>query len=248
MNYLKIYNSLIEKAKKENRTKLNDYYENHHIIPRCCDGTDEKFNLVLLTPKEHWLAHLLLCKIYVSGQEKYKINQALILMGRVISENKRKNSTLYSKARKNISKYLKKAKKNKLVVKDSKTGIMIGSVDKNHPKIISGEWVFFHKGLKRTEQYKKNKIEENLGLKNPNALNITNEEIINYSLEVYEKYGAVSMNLVRKYCLKYKNIKIPTSFSGEYRKPLKKNFYFLLAEKMNIKEEKIKKRTHGIKI
>ena len=61
MNYEKIYNNLIEKA--QNRV-LDGYVERHHIVPRCMGGTDDIDNLVPLTPEEHYLAHLLLMKIY----------------------------------------------------------------------------------------------------------------------------------------------------------------------------------------
>ena len=36
----------------------------HHIIPKCMQGTDVKDNLVLLTAREHYLAHQLLVKMY----------------------------------------------------------------------------------------------------------------------------------------------------------------------------------------
>jgi hypothetical protein len=47
------------------RSKANgEYYEKHHIVPRCLGGSNEKQNLVLLTAKEHFLAHRILYKIY----------------------------------------------------------------------------------------------------------------------------------------------------------------------------------------
>lgn len=49
------------------------YYEKHHIKPRSLGGTDEEENLVLLTAREHFLAHYLLCKIYKEGPEHYKM-------------------------------------------------------------------------------------------------------------------------------------------------------------------------------
>lgn len=61
MDYTKIYNSLVERAK--NRT-ITGYTEVHHIIPRCLGGGDEKENLAVLTPEEHYVAHQLLTKIY----------------------------------------------------------------------------------------------------------------------------------------------------------------------------------------
>jgi hypothetical protein len=65
MNYQKIYNQLIEKAISENRRKgIDVYYERHHIIPKCIGGANDKTNLVLLTAREHFVAHKLLCEIY----------------------------------------------------------------------------------------------------------------------------------------------------------------------------------------
>jgi len=59
MNYTKIYNQLIERAK--NRKEERDgYYERHHIIPKCMGGSDDKDNLVKLTYREHFIAHWLL--------------------------------------------------------------------------------------------------------------------------------------------------------------------------------------------
>ena len=39
-------------------------YERHHIKPRCMGGTDDMFNLVDLTPREHYIAHQLLAQLY----------------------------------------------------------------------------------------------------------------------------------------------------------------------------------------
>lgn len=61
MNYTKHYNLLIEKARRENRSKEDGrYYEKHHIVMRSEGGTDNKGNLVLLTAREHFVAHWLL--------------------------------------------------------------------------------------------------------------------------------------------------------------------------------------------
>ena len=34
MNYRKVYIDIINKAKKDNRSKKNGYYEKHHILPK----------------------------------------------------------------------------------------------------------------------------------------------------------------------------------------------------------------------
>lgn len=75
MNYTKIYSSLIDKARSHNRVKTKDcLLERHHITPSCLGGGDEPDNLVLLTPREHYIAHRLLVKIYPSSMG---LNKAL---------------------------------------------------------------------------------------------------------------------------------------------------------------------------
>ena len=41
-------------------------YEEHHIIPKCCYGSNNKSNLVTLTCREHFIAHRLLPYIYAN--------------------------------------------------------------------------------------------------------------------------------------------------------------------------------------
>lgn len=67
----KTYNSLIEKGKKRglNKKVLDYYTEAHHIIPKCIGGTDEDSNLVLLTFREHIIAHMLLSRIHSDSIE-----------------------------------------------------------------------------------------------------------------------------------------------------------------------------------
>lgn len=63
MNYQKIYNDLISKRQSDPACEYG-YSEHHHIIPKCMGGTDDKSNIVSLTPREHFIAHWLLCLIY----------------------------------------------------------------------------------------------------------------------------------------------------------------------------------------
>jgi hypothetical protein len=70
--YTKWYFNIIRKAKSEPRAKGNEYYERHHITPRCLDGNDTEYNLVLLTAKEHYVCHWLLCKM-VDESIRYKL-------------------------------------------------------------------------------------------------------------------------------------------------------------------------------
>lgn len=61
MNYRKIYDSLIKRA----RTRILECYtETHHVIPICMNGPDTSKNKVELTPEEHYVAHQLLVKLH----------------------------------------------------------------------------------------------------------------------------------------------------------------------------------------
>lgn len=107
MNYQKIYDNLIQHAKTQ---VLDEYYEVHHIKPASmCKiskryGEKDKFvwdidadiptNLVKLTPKQHYIAHILLAKLY-----KQMVPCLVMLNG--------ENSRTYSLAQKMLSAYRK---------------------------------------------------------------------------------------------------------------------------------------------
>ena len=72
MNYTKIYASIVLRAQAERTERLalkkqGKYFEDHHIIPRSLDGSDDISNMALLTGREHFICHWLLVKIYPVG-------------------------------------------------------------------------------------------------------------------------------------------------------------------------------------
>lgn len=66
MNYKQVYNHLIDRAvdRSWDRSTAPCYVELHHVVPKCLGGSDEGYNVVCLTAREHFIAHLLLVKIY----------------------------------------------------------------------------------------------------------------------------------------------------------------------------------------
>jgi hypothetical protein len=108
MNYDKIYNQIIERAKNR---KLEGYKEKHHIIPKCLEGNNDESNLVDLTAREHFICHKLLCYIYPNNQ---KLFWALWLMA--IGKKRRKKADLYEVSSreyeqlKQLASYYKKGK------------------------------------------------------------------------------------------------------------------------------------------
>jgi hypothetical protein len=76
--YSRWYNNLIKTAKL--RTTVVGYTEHHHIIPRSFGGDNSKENLVQLTAREHYIAHLLLWKMKFDEVHHSKMTYALRLM------------------------------------------------------------------------------------------------------------------------------------------------------------------------
>lgn len=100
--YHRWYDSLVQKAKRAERSYDSTIHENHHIIPRCFSGSDDADNLVTFTHREHFIAHRLLVKMH-EGQNKYKMAWALSLIS---SKHRHKNSRHFEVARKELSKAL----------------------------------------------------------------------------------------------------------------------------------------------
>jgi hypothetical protein len=87
MNYQKIYTNLIDRA----ISRISEgYVEKHHIIPRCLGGSDSTENIVSLYPEEHYLAHLLLCKLN-KGNSKLLYAAMNMTSGAMINNGKRNN-------------------------------------------------------------------------------------------------------------------------------------------------------------
>lgn len=108
MNYKKIYNSLVIKCKNQNRKKgIGVYYEAHHIVPRCFGGEGDYRNakhpnIVLLTAKEHYIAHLLLVAIYPDSPCMLKALWNMCQTGKV--ERHRPSARTFERIRNEYSK------------------------------------------------------------------------------------------------------------------------------------------------
>lgn len=125
MNYVKIYDQIINRALVANRLKNTDiYFESHHIIPKSLGGTNKSDNLVLLTAREHFIAHKLLCKIYPNND---KLKYALWAMMNLNNKNQQRmykiSSREYDQIRSEYSKLmsLPKSEKHKQNISNSWT-------------------------------------------------------------------------------------------------------------------------------
>ena len=106
MNYQKLYNLLITRAKERS---LNEEIEKHHIIPRCMNGTDEPENIANLTYREHFLAHWILVKMHPDNRKlMYAFNSFCRSHEKA---GRRFTSHLYEYARRRLVDYMKNADK-----------------------------------------------------------------------------------------------------------------------------------------
>jgi len=86
MNYKLHYERLIERAKDR---KLDCYTESHHIVPKSMNGNDDKDNLVNLTAREHFVAHILLVKIYPEHKGLINaVNMMTVTSDKIVRNNR----------------------------------------------------------------------------------------------------------------------------------------------------------------
>jgi len=108
MNYNKLYSRFIE-----SRTSPIGYCERHHIIPKSLGGNNRLENLIALTPREHFIAHRILAKMY-NGIKRFKMIYALdkMLKGSKFIESAHITARTYEYLKIQISKEKSKQWKN----------------------------------------------------------------------------------------------------------------------------------------
>ncbi len=64
-HYIERYINIVSKFKERNLLKKEHLgFHSHHIVPKCLSGTNEKSNIVVLSPREHFIIHHLLWKAF----------------------------------------------------------------------------------------------------------------------------------------------------------------------------------------
>ncbi len=226
MNYQLIHDSIIEKARSENRMKGKGvYYEAHHIVPKCMGGEGHVSqwknnpNIILLTAKEHFVVHKLLCEIYpnndklkfalfsfVNGKNKYNHKgEKYLSIGSKEYERIRIECAKASKKHfdeiertKEWSSNISKSKKGKPGHKQTEEWKL------NHSKLVSGENHPMYN--KKHNEESKNKMSiakkgKYIGSKNPNGkkiINTTTGEIYDSLKEVATILNISRAHLCRK--------------------------------------------------
>ena len=92
--YKKLYEKFIL-TRQERSLNESNIIEIHHILPRCLGGSDDDNNLIKLTAREHFLAHLLLHRAYPSHIGLKKALAAMFKGDKRQQSNRSFNSRFY---------------------------------------------------------------------------------------------------------------------------------------------------------
>ena len=181
MNYLKVYNDLIEKRKINPPEKD---FEKHHIKPKSLfpELAKDQNNLVKLTYREHYLAHHLLYRYYKSIGDKNATSKMACAWFMVsYRENGLKVSSYqYEKAKKAIStvkKGLKLSEEHKQKISEAIKGKNNGFYGKHHSEESKKKMSLNHEdfsgknnpfyGKLHSEETKRKMSEAKIGEKHP---------------------------------------------------------------------------------
>lgn len=115
MDFKKCYDAIVARALNDTtRSKQTGVFELHHIVPKCLGGGDEASNLVLLTPREHFICHLLLWR---NDRSNYRLFASLLFF----KQNTHvKNSRTYAEIREQHILFMKESNPSKFLSEASK--------------------------------------------------------------------------------------------------------------------------------
>ena len=150
------YATITENAKQ--RT-LESYTETHHIIPRSLGGQDTKDNLVDLTAREHFVCHWLLTKIYPTGEEHWKMLNALRMMRAEKSGQHRYNTKITGRV------YARLKEEYSILQSEKNKGAGNGFYGKQHTEKAKRRISEANTGRKQTAEEKQKQIESQTGKK-----------------------------------------------------------------------------------
>ncbi len=152
--YSRWYHNIINTACQAQRQKYNEsYFEEHHIIPKCMNGTNKKENLVLLTAREHFICHILLYKMVEEKSIIYfkLLNAILYFKGENNKKNQKRyiNSRLYEHIKRKASQYKKDNYNRELDIKRRKKISETMKIKWQNPEYIKSQ-----KPIIRSQEYK----------------------------------------------------------------------------------------------
>jgi hypothetical protein len=243
MNYKAVYFRLVRKAKIECRIKTEDvYYERHHVIPEFMfrnrsraknvghlpGNPNAKNNIILLSAKEHIVAHLLLYRMFMHTRYEHQCASSMLLMmhpfgkknksqlayHRSMNISRKINSRLYSLSRKQAMTAISKSRTGTFPAKDILTGEPLGSISIDDLRVKSGQAVHVTHGLKFSERRLDLARRASAGTNNPLYSGISNQTILDEFIKLSIYMNEIpSVSFLRKVVIIKTGISFPKSFS-----------------------------------
>lgn len=206
--YSSIYYSIINRAQTR---ILTEYKERHHIIPQCMGGTNDKSNLVDLTAREHFIAHLLLTKMVDDVNHLTSLKFALAKFRQCNSKQKRYvfNSWEFEQVRKAHAEAARESMTGrKFPPKSLEYRKKLSAIHKGKPSPLQGR-IGATKGKKLTEEHRLHISKGSMG----KIMNISDKERSRRSIALKEnrkhrKYAPLSQEVRLKISIANKG-KIP---------------------------------------
>ena len=153
---------------RKNIKDINNYQEEHHIIPKCLGGTNDKENLIWLYAEEHYYAHKLLAlenphnkaiiygwhclstrnQIKLSAEEYKEVKQAYSeiisgenhpMYGRHHTKEAKRRISEFQKERKDTEETKEKKRQNFLKNNPAKRQDIKEKMKKNHADFTGGK-------------------------------------------------------------------------------------------------------------
>jgi uncharacterized protein YdiU (UPF0061 family) len=196
MDYQKIYTNLMKSRQLQRGSNRQIGYELHHILPASLGGTDDKSNLVLLTYREHYVAHWLLTKIY---PREPKMHYGFLCMLRDPHSNRKLTSRMVETIKNNFSQFKKwhskiknpmdSASARKKVSDNMKTNNpMTRFPEKNHT--VKRTVVYYEDGSTKEFAMKKQFMETLIGLTHmQKRYKIDNNDLKEFGIIKIERFG-----------------------------------------------------------
>lgn len=192
--YITLCSSRQLKYNKEELLKFKPTIHKHHILPKCfkLGGETDPLNIVHLTPREHFIAHLLLTKMFSCKRRTFQMLNAVIKMKKYKTTSRNYQNAIFkhSEIRKGVQRK-PHSDKTKKKISESTLG---------RPAWNKG--ISYRKGIPKTVEMKEKLSTSKLGNKSKSSywkitnLETNHSEIIfnlkQYCIDNNFNYGTLS--------------------------------------------------------
>ncbi len=158
-HFLSRYISIVTKLKNRDLVKKeHPGFHRHHIVPRCLKGTNKKINLVILSPREHFIVHHLLWKAFPQTGLTFAFKA---MVHRLNCGFNKITSKVYERLCLD-NYYVRKGRK---CSEETKMKMSKSQKGRKHSEETKRKISDDHKGRKQSEETIKNRVEKNKGKK-----------------------------------------------------------------------------------